>query len=172
MAVYDFERIALGQVRNLRGTAPSWTLECVDLLTLCRVRLQRTFGNPLLFDSIGNTTTLGANYTAGDGTVTVASTASFEREAGGTGAFLVTPSVGDPFYLTYTGTSATTFTGCSTTGQMGTTAVNAVATDVVTEVAYLSAHPLNIARRVLVDRDSTSNSWDYPAAWGLGMEHQ
>ena len=74
MAVYDFERIALGQVRNLRGTAPSWTLECVDLLTLCRVRLQRTFGNPLLFDSIGNTTTLGANYTAGDGTVPVAST--------------------------------------------------------------------------------------------------
>mgnify|MGYP001582408233 CR=1 FL=1 len=171
MAVYDFERIALGQVRNLRGTAPSWTLECVDLLTLCRVRLQRTFGNPLLFDSIGNTTTLGANYTAGDGTVTVASTASFEREAGGTGAFLVTPSVGDPFYLTYTGTTATTFTGCSTTGQMGTTAVNAVATDVVTEVAYLSAHPLNIARRVLVSRDGTNGSWDdYPAAWGLGMD--
>lgn len=162
--------IARGMVRNTRLSRAGLVIDCDDLLTALSSRIDVSGGFSSLFYSAGTTTTLTSGYTAGDATLNVASTTSFERKTGGAGAVLVTPSSGDPFYLKYTGKTGTTFTGVVATAIMGTTAANASTGAIVTEVAYLSGHPLNLARQILVSRDGTQGTWDvFPQSWGLGL---
>lgn len=162
--------IARGMVRDTRiGSDGRMVIDCNDLLSALGSRIDVAGGFSSLFYGVGTTTTITSGYTAGDATVTVASTTSFERKTGGAGAILVTPASGDPFYLKYTGVTATTFTGVVATAIMGTTAVDA-SSGTVTEVAYLSGHPLNLARQILVSRDGTQGAWDvFPQSWGLGL---
>ncbi len=171
MADIDYAPIAIGQLRNVRGRPPAYRLEFVDLYAALTQRLQTAYSVSLLFDGVGSTTTLSAAYAVGDTTLEVASTSAFSRETGGSGALLITPTSGDPFYLTYTGTATgpTRFTGVSATGQMGTTAVATAAGD-VREVAYLAGHPLDIARKVLCSRDGSNGAYDtLPGYWGLAV---
>lgn len=172
MATVDFATVAVGQFRNLRGRPPAYRAEFLDLYSALRQRLQTAYSVSLLFDGVGTGTTLAAAYTPGDTSIQVSSTTGFEREGGGSGALLITPTSGDPFWLTWTGTATgpTRFTGVSSAGQMGTTAVAAAVGNEVTEAAYLSGHPLDIARKVLCSRDGTNGAYDtLPAYWGMAM---
>lgn len=174
MAAADFQRIAIGQVRDLRGAPRQYRLEVLDLYSACRQRLDPGWGLPQLFSGVNASTELFLAYTPGDTTLTVTTTAGFSKEIGstGTGAIKITPAGGaDPFYLTYTGTTATTFTGLSAAGQMGTSEVFSGVGSTVEEVAYLHGHPIDIARRVLASRGAVGNGAydDYPTDWGLGV---
>lgn len=174
----EFEVIAIGQLVSLTGPGPAWKVTCWDFFSALSSRLLLPAAGSLgtvstlpFFYLTDASTTLGAGYTPADGTVTVVSTTGFQRETGGSYCFKITPSSGDPFYLTATGTSATTFTTVSAAGVLDTTAVAAQLGDTVTEVAYLTGHPADIIRRILASTGTGGNgTWDdYPADWAWGI---
>lgn len=172
----DFEVIAVGPYRSMRGVGPAFTIEILDLLAAMPQRwaLTNPASNELFYDVEGSTT-LAADYTVGDSSVEVASTGVFQRETGSDGAVLITPSTGDPFYLLYSGTATgpARLTGVSAAAHMGTTAADAVAGNAVTNVAYLAGHPLDIVRKVLMSREQSNSVYDtLPARWGLGILNQ
>jgi hypothetical protein len=179
MSAADFEPIAIGQVKNIRGRAPAWTIECHDVVTAFRQRLTADYAVASLFYNVAASTTVSTSWSPGVSTLVVASTTNFDRDTGGTGAIRVTPASPDaPFYLTYsgTGTGPVRFTGISAAAVLGTLEV-AVAGGVgltVEEVFYLAGHPLDIARRVLVSRTGTAANGPYdvyPEGCGLGLLH-
>ncbi len=172
MVVADFERVAVGQLRDLRGTGPTYTLEVLGPDAACRQRLDGRYTQNRLFGALGTTTTLAAAYTPGDTSIEVVNNLGFDQETGAKGAFRITPTAGDPFYLTYTGTATAPFrfTGVSAAGVCGTMEVAAAIGDEVEEVAYLAGHPLDIARKILVSQGSGNGVYDtYPLNWGVGM---
>lgn len=165
----DFEIIALGQVRTIRGRGVSYTIECYDLYSAARQRLSTTSTVNRLFPTIGSSTTTTAAYAAGDTTLSVSSTTGFERETSGSYGLLITPTSGaDPFYLLATSAGASSFT-VTAANQMGTTRVAAASGSTVTEVFYLSGHPLDIARKLLIS-DGGGGTYDvYGTGNGLGI---
>lgn len=171
-ASWDFQRISWGQIRQVRRTsATTWTIELVDAPTGLRQRPTNDVTAIELFYDLDpdEYTTISSNYVTGDATLNVADTTGFLKPTGSGGAVLVTPSVGDPFFLAYTGTTGTTFTGVGSTDLMGTTIVDAASGDVVSRVAYLAAHPITIALTVLTSGYGGANgAYDIlPTSWGL-----
>lgn len=168
--VAQYERIAVGQVRNIRGTAPAWTLECVDVTASLRTRTSNQYGLTELFATLAPDTDLTAGYATGDTTVNVTSSVGFDRETGGSGAIRVTPDTGEDFYLLWSASTATTFT-VTAADTMGTTRAAASSGKAVVGVAYLTGHPIDIARKLLVSRGSgTNGAYDtYPSTWGFGL---
>jgi hypothetical protein len=174
MRLAEFETVAIGVVQNVRGTGP-WTLECGDLFSGLSHRLTRTDTELLLFEACDDATILTADYTAGDSTITVNSVSNFTGESGGSGAVLITPSSGDPFYRLWSSTTGSTVfnvTSPGTVSVMGTTDADASSGDTVTEVAYLQGHPMDIARKVLASNGVSGNG-EYDlytdATWGFGI---
>lgn len=169
----DFEQIFLGQIRNVSGLRPRWQVECIDLFTAFRTRVTRSNNNLYLFSSL-SATTVSTNFTFGvDTALEVGSTASFEKTTGMSGLLYVTPSGGDPYYLSYTGTAAgpTRFTGVGTTAELGTSGANLAPGDTVQEAAWVYGHPVNVLRALLCSTGAgTNGAYDLaPATWGLGI---
>jgi hypothetical protein len=171
----EFEPVMLGQVWALRGSPNRYTLELRDIFSALQSRIDSTADEQPLFHDVGSATTLAANYAVGDATLTVASTAGFSRETGGSGVVRVTPTSGSAFYLTYTGTAAAParFTGCSAAGQFGTTAAVAASGKAVAEVAYIGDHPIDVAGKILASTGAgTNGAYDsLPSSWGLAFPH-
>ena len=182
----DYETIAVGQ---LDGSALEWrglwVLRAASLLGALRARLSTDVDRSQLFylaASDGVTYPTGTPFwLPGDSTLTVDDTAGFQymtdsTSGGTTGALLCQVSSGEPFILTYTGTTATTFTGV-TSGIMGTTglplpAVPSAEDIKIKSVAYLNGHPIQVALKILVSTGATGahGSLDeFPAEWGLGL---
>lgn len=173
MAVSAWGRIALGQVRNIRRGSPGvYVVEAVDLMGAFRSRLERTYGFTGLFSAL-TSTTLTANEAVGSATYDVTTTTGFDRETGGNGAILVTPTTGDPYYRVWSSTTANTFTidSPATASVLSTTDVGATSGDTVAEVAYLTGHPISIALKVLTSTGAGTNGpYDtYPESWSLGI---
>ena len=165
-----FETVAVGTVFNVERRGGRWSLVIKDLAGSLVSRISDTsVGGSLFFDLAS--TALTSGYTPGDGSVSVGTTVGFRTDGGGIGVVRITPTTGDPFFLSYTGTTASTFTGLSASGRFGTTAVAAVSTDEVSEVAYIVDHPIAILRRILVSTGTATNSThdDLPESWGYGI---
>ena len=176
MATADYQPIALGAFRNFsRSQGGAWILDFAGLGYALASRLETGSLDhaPLFYSDVTATTIDTTAYTAGDTSIRVASTTSFDRETGGSYLLKIAGSGGD-FYVTATGTAVgpVRFTGLSATGQLGTTASNASVGAAVTEVHYIADdHPLDAARKVLASTGAGSNGvWDtLPAPWGLGL---
>lgn len=182
-----WDRIAAGVVRQLSrsGNAPSYTLVCDDLIAGLRTRLTSTISEDELFQYAKSDLTYAASiattaYTPADGTLNVNSTTRLEREAGGIGCVEITPSGGGtPFYLTFTGRTATTLTGLSSGGQFSTSAVAAAIGSRVRCIPFLAGNPMSILLKILLStgtaNDSTgapgtNGAYDmYPKTWGYGL---
>lgn len=166
----DYQVVALGQVRNVKGSAPRWVVEIIDVPSGLRQRPTTNAYDALLFDDVDSTTTLSAAYVVTDTTLTVVSTSGFARETGGTGAIRITSTAlsVDPYYLVYSATTATTFT-VSAANKMHTARTIADIGDLVEEVAYLYGHPIEIALKVLCSTGAgTNGTYDVlPSDWGL-----
>lgn len=126
------------------------------------------------FSVLPATTTLSANYTAGDANVQVSSTADATRETGGKYLIQLTAASGATFFLTATGTAAgpTRFTGVSAGGQIGTTAVNVTAGPALNVAfgAIVEDDPLDVVRKLLASYDGTNGAYDtLPYEWGMGF---
>ena len=130
---------------------------------------------PQLFIGLATSTTVsGGAYHAGDATLNIASVPSgSRRRTGGTGLVKVTPNGGgsDPFYLTYTGETATTLTGVGATAKFGTTAATAGNTSTVEFVGYLYGSLAEIVAQVLTSTGAgTNGAYDVlPVDWGYGL---
>lgn len=172
--VSEFQTVAIGQVRNLRGRAPVWTLDVLDFYSACRTRLTTDYSFVKLFGTTGFTATItNTAYDPASSTyVEVDDNLQFERESGGTGAIKITSSGGgDPFYVTYTGTTTSPykFTGISTTDLYGTARVAAPIGSTVNEVAFLKGHPLDLARKLLCSGSGTGSYSTLPEHWGVAI---
>lgn len=164
-----FERVAVGVVQSFNRGGSGWVVQLRGLEGSLSSRFTSDPGESQLQHDLASTDLSGA-YTPGDSVLNLTSAAGF-RLADGVGACLVTPTSGDLFVLTYTGTTATTLTGVSGAAVLGTTAAAALVGDTVSEVAYYSEHPLNVARSVLVSTGTGTNSAAdlLPESWGLGI---
>lgn len=168
----DFQTVAIGQLKQITGPGPVWSVEVWDLWAALESRITFAAGEHGLFYSVmGSTTVATSAYAAGGGTLTVASTSGFERETGGKYIVRVAADDGTSYYLISTGSTGTTFTINPTAGQFETTADAAAIGNVVEEVAYLSGHPRDIYRRVLASTGAGSNGSydDYPKSWGYAI---
>lgn len=170
--LYVWERIAVGQVTNLRWAGGRYTLECRDFLSALPTRLNTDYTWSTLFYAL-HSTTLTANEAVASGTYdVVGSAAAWGKETGGLGALRVTPTSGDPYFRLYSATTATTITisAPGTATVMDTTDVGATSGDVVDEVAYLQGHPIDVLRKVLASKDGTNGAYDLlPAHCGLAI---
>lgn len=168
----EYQRVAFGQWRQLSGKRPVWVLELIDAATGLRQRpVNETVEMTLFYDvDPDDPTTTTANYVTGDTTLTVTTTGDFTRATGDDGLIHVAPASGDPFWLRWTGKTATTFT-VTTTDELGTTRADTVAGAVVSQVAFLEAHPIVIALQVLTSTGGGANGmWDVlPTSYGLAV---
>jgi hypothetical protein len=133
-------------------------------------------GNPntKLFQGVcGVETTSTTAFTGNSSTTLTLTDASTFVTFNGTGVAKITPDVGNPFYVTFTGKSGNQLTGIATTNKFNTTQANAAIGNTVQSVAYLgAAHPLVIARRVLVSTGNGTNGTEdvYPETAGFGLD--
>ena len=168
------EVLAYGQVQQFVGRkGRTGTLVLRDLLSALRCRPTVTAGQLALFYGASYNTTLSADYTVGDGTLTVVSTSGFERETGGSGAVQVEPSSGDPFILRWSASGATTFTiSGAGSDQHGTVRTDAVSGDTVRSLLLIEDHPIDVARKILHSTGGGGNgTYDtLPQGWGLGLK--
>lgn len=175
----EFEPVALGAVWNLTGRPGLWTLKMRDIYSALQSRFAKDVQEQQLFHDVGTSTTVGTpGYTAGAGTINVASTTGFQRQDNGTGTLKgviqVTGNSGTTFFLTYTGVTATTFTGLSAAGQFGTSTENSSTGGIVVEFAYIDDHPIDFVGRVLVSDGSFSSNGlnTLPKSWGIGLPNR
>lgn len=175
------ERIILGQSRDIAGIGPQSVLSGWDAMSLIISRPEKqpspNLNDAALFrnatEGSSHTGTLAANFTFGsDTTITLSSAPTMERETSRPGAVLITPSGGgDPYIVTYTGTSGNDLTGVSTSAIYGTTGSNASIGDKVQEVAFINRTPPAMALGVLTSTGTGTNGiYDtLPESWGLGI---
>jgi hypothetical protein len=168
------ERIFLGSVESMNRVGTQCTLTLRDIRSALRTRISATQGS--LFHETADTDTLGGSYNAGATTITLSGAvpSAFAVDTTSTrGAVRIDPTTGDPFYLTFTGTSGSTLTGVASSAVMGTTAVNAAIGDVVTPCAWLEGNPIDIALRILTSTGTAANGTDdtMPASWGYALPH-
>ncbi len=174
-AFEDFEPIFIGRVLNIQGSPPSWQISFLDAMSLLQNRWDTgsTLVNAFaLFSDAEKTTTLDGSYSSGDTTVTVASTTNFSKSNVAKGMFKITPSSGEPFFLSYTGKSSTQFTTVSGSGQHGTTAVNASSGDTVTNVPLIPLQdPIDLFAQILISDGTLASSPPnvLPYKWGYAV---
>jgi hypothetical protein len=171
--VEDFQTVTFGRLRGLRieGGICHVSVDGPDSMMVSRQSVGENAST--LFGSVFATDTVAVNYTTGLTTLTVGSTTGFEAETGGTGVVQVTPNTGDPFYLTYSAKAATTFT-VAAADRFGTTRAAANIGNTVREVGYVTGHPMNMIRQVLLSTGAgTNGAWDdLPETWGLGIPEE
>jgi hypothetical protein len=179
--ISDFEVIAVGQVWTVEGADPSWTLVCRDMLSMLRSRLAGAVTTLPMFYGLTNATTLTSAYTAGDATLNVSNTTGFHRRTGSSYGLKILPDGGgEAFYLFSTGSTGTTFTGTTdgglvawdeTTETYVSSDANADTASIVSEVAYLAGHPLDIVRWLLLSTGAgTNGAYDtLPTSWSWGI---
>ena len=177
----QFQPVGLGVVKNVRGKAPKWTLECWDLIQAMQTRLASDPDKLELFYGLGTTTTITNPYTTAHTELLVVATADFgiEEPAVGNayGAIFVDPvSLGaDPFYLEYDSTTSTKFDELTSRDILGTSPVGfAAATleDLVYEIAYIKGHPIDSIAKILTSTGVTGFNGDFdslPVSWGYGL---
>lgn len=171
----DFVTVQAGRISGLRDDGSGvLSVEVWDLVSALTGRFrgdQRAY--PQLFSGTATATYIdGSAYSAGASTIALNSIPSGSRlETGGTGLIKVTPSSGEPFYLTYTGVSTTTLTGVGATAKFGTTAITANPSDVVEFIPYLYGSLAEIVCKVLTSTGfGTGGAYDVlPQSWGYGL---
>lgn len=164
----EWGRVALGVVRDIQiDGAQGFRLSvlCDDLTAACRQRFKPEATEVALFADQPAATTLAAGYTAGDTSITVASSTPFQAQT--SGLIKMTGGSGE-FYLRYTARSGTALT-VSSTAYVGT-ADDVANGEQVFVVAWVQGHPLKIVERILTSRDGTNGVQDVlPADWGMAI---
>lgn len=180
--IADFERVWMGQVRNIRWDADHWVLEAAELPAALVNRFDSDSTRSLLFHGL-TTDELADDWEYGDEPLEVVTGGGFERssEAGDRYCLLVTPTEGDPFFVLADTRSAGEFTDL-TAGADGpggsmfsTWPTQAEQGDAVQECAYTETHPLHAVLRLLESSGTAGTNGDYdllPLEWGYNIHNQ
>lgn len=179
----SFESVALGQLWGVTQTSPtSYTLEFRSIQAALQSRLTDDPDKLKLFASCENlAVTVGSNYTAGDGTITLAGDDLEKQENGGVGTAIGMIEIegSSTFFLRYSAyNSGTNIATVSSSGAFGTTDSNATAGAAVNVYAYIDDHPIDLVRKILCSTGTASSSsagsnGDYdwlPETWGFGID--
>ena len=173
--VSRFQRIALGRFRMCEsegsGVSVRHTAQFDGIGSFLQNRIAETYVSAPLFNGAAGGSTLSGTYNGTAGTLAVASAGNFERQTGGTGVMQITPASGDPaYYVKWTGVAGTTFTISPSTELFNTARVSAAGGSSVTNVPYLSGHPIDILIRVLISGNGTASTHNkYPDGWGYRL---
>ena len=184
-ALADFEPIFVGIVNNIRGAAPSWSLELYDGTSLLSSRLSfgaafRTNQNNLFYNVGGGTsyaTTVAGSgsphFTANSSTTLDLTDASVLEKLSGSGtigALVADDGTNDPFVLLYDTIAGNQVQGIETSNKFGTTQRDLSAGMAVYNAAYLEGDPRVILLRLLISASGTSSLYGkYPDSWGYGL---
>ena len=171
------ERVAFGQLKGItrRGFSPEWTLTFVDLLQALSTSTRRNVGgqpspssaNPPqipLFYTAGRSSSLTANWSPGDTTLSVNNPTFFERETGKNGVIKVRDNAGaGDYFLEYASIAGSNLATTPNSGQASypsqraayavTTAQNATATHCV----MLEDHPADIIGKLITSTGAGNN---------------
>ena len=170
--VSRFQRIALSRFRMCEsegyGVAVRHTAQFDGLGSFLQNRIAENWASGSLFHGAGGGSTLAATYNGTAGSLQVASASEFERETGATGVMKITPASGDPdYYVKWTGVAGTTFTISPSTELFNTARVSAASGSAVTNVIYLSGHPIDLLLRILISGNGSAATHNkYPDSWG------
>lgn len=166
----DLAPVWLGVVRSLTWSLRGgWVLQCAELVGGLTTRITTDGTVADLFGGLGSTT-LTADYTAGGGSLALASSTGFDGPSDTTTrCVLVTPNTGTPFYLLGT-LSGTTFT-IAQRSIWNTDDADASTGAAVQAVAYVTGHPIAVARKILTSTGRGTNGPDdvLPQRWGLAL---
>lgn len=173
----DFVTVQAGRISGMEDRGEGiLSFEVWDLVSALTGRFRGDVrAYPQLFSGMAASTTVsGGAYHAGDATLHIASVPSGSRKrTGGTGLVKVTPNGGggQPFYLTYTGSTSTTLTGVGSTAKFGTTAATAGNGSTVAFVPYLYGPLVEIVAQVLTSTGAgTGGAYDVlPVDWGYAL---
>ena len=190
----NIERIAIGQLRNIRGFGVNWTLEFVDIISAMGSRADGRIGTAptgndpdkqSLFYNTGKEVEVTSNWhqTAGNfpTTISVSDVRPFEFETSGEGVARCIDVGGVEFYIKYNATNVTSFPA----GDIYLTSVHTISTviypsvnsctnlsigDKITSAALLTGKPQDIFAKILLSRNKTGvNSFDtYPESYSFG----
>ena len=188
------ERIAIGQLRNIRGFGVNWRMEFVDILSAMSSRADGTIGTEpegndpdrfTLFYLVNKEVNVTANWhnTLGafPSTISVDDIRPFKKETGETGIAKCVSSGGAEFYVVYSSVMTTVapagvlnLSGAHTTSSVKYPSVNACTNlninDKITSAAILRGKPYEIFGKILLSREGNSvNSFDkYPKSYNFG----
>lgn len=171
LSVNEFENVFTGRIAGVFRTATGeWGLVIRSILSSLYSRSTLVDGQTNLFyDNVGTEGLTTVDYTAGAGTLTVASTTNAERETGGKYLVELTPDSGEPFLITCTSKTATDFT-IFNAGILNTTDANAAAGATWRPLAYVNDHPVNVARKVMLSGGTLGSVYDtLPDSWGCAL---
>lgn len=191
-----YEPVWLGVVRNVRYVDGHWTIECVELAGALQNRFSSEADEQNLFFNLPSSTKLTADYdpVVDDPTngLFVADAQGLEHNNQGNYCVRLTPSDGPEYYVTadtrallhLTGTAAGAFDSPIVgrrTPHVGTP-VAAVSDDPAEAIAWIRAHPIYLALRVLCSTGTATpgsqgtngpddllpaESWGYGIPYGL-----
>jgi len=163
-----WQPIVSGYVRRLAYGADGGVVEAWGLLAGLHSRVNQASSGRRLFETAGNSTTLTADYTVGDSTISVTTISVFERPTGQAGFVTL-----GGFVLSYTGTSGSDLTGVSAAGDVGTTAADVTSGEVIGNVARIKATPGNIVTALLTSRVGGLGSLDImPETWSWALDQR
>lgn len=168
MAADEFCPLALGRVHSVVVRGAVTTVRFMGPESILSSRLSTDPSSVNLFYDVNNYTTLSADYTAGEPTISYTNDV-FQRETGGSGLVLLEPAGGTPFYLTYTGNAGGQLTGVSALGALGSTEDDCLAGAVIRNVAYIHGHPFTTARKLLMSGGGGSTYDTLPTSWGFAV---
>lgn len=168
------ERIFLGSVEMIDRVGSQCRVTIRDMLSALRTRISTT--NGALFSELidSSAQTLGANYTAGDTTITLSASVGsvFRLNPTFTKGAVRIDGASASFYVTFTGVSGSQLTGVSSTAIMGTSnSGGALSGATIAPCVYFEGHPFDAVRRILTSTGTSANgAWDdYHSSWGLGI---
>jgi hypothetical protein len=177
-----FESVWLGVVRNLRWERGLWYLDAVELPGALQNRFDDASDQQNLFYILPQKTKLDVpGYDPGADGFTVLDATGFEKETGSDYVARITPTGSNVYYVTATTRAVAVFSG--TTGGAFDSPLNnhhppgigtpdsADANDTCEAIAWVQAHPITFALKILLSTGNGSNgSLDtLPVSWSYGI---
>lgn len=190
----NIERIAIGQLRNIKGYGVNWTLEFVDIISAMAARADGRIGSSptgndpdkqSLFYNTGKEVEITSNWHESGGyfptTISVADIRPFEFETSQENVARCVDVGGVEFYIKYHATMGTSFPAgdlyLSTTHTISTviypgvnSCTNLSIGDKIKSVALLKGKPQDIFAKILLSRNKTGlTPFDtYPQSYSFG----
>tara|TARA_Y100001973_G_scaffold74838_1_gene109286 strand:+ start:269 stop:1873 length:1605 start_codon:yes stop_codon:yes gene_type:complete len=188
------ERVAIGQLRNIRGFGKSWNLEFIDLISAMQSRTDArkgtnaTGGDPdkfTLFNTLGIEVNLTSNWSpssSASNPISVDDVRPFQLETGEYGLARCVDSSGNEFYIEYSSAITTSAPAgvlnlayAHTSSTIVYPSLNACShlsssTAKIYSAAQLKGKPYDIFGKILLSRNGSGvNTLDkYPSSYNFG----
>ena len=171
----EFQTVGFYAYRGLSGSRNNWTMDFIDGISLLQAKPSVHLSSQF-YKQAGETTVTVGSWATSDGTLTVDSTANFDRDGttGARGLLYCEPGSGaDPFYLKYTDKTDTTF-DVVTQNVLDTTRSALSSGSTITSIGYVQDAIPDVAQMVLfgsrVGTTDFSGAVTMPDSWHCNLD--